>query len=94
MIEVDKAPGVKLVTDPVPGQLRYKAAGDLAPGDVIAIPFAGYGDLHVRITNTQERGGLVDVTVTEPNGFGYTTAIKADTNVTVYAPELEGTWRR
>lgn len=70
---------------------------DLEPGHVIAVPFAGYGDLLAEITNTERRGYLLDVTVREPDGFSYTTVLPAepdDVTIRTYPAEAAGTWQQ
>lgn len=92
MINVDRKPGVTLVTDPVAPPSKRATA--LEPGDVIAVPFAGYGDLLAEVTSATERGDLMDVTVSEPEGFSYTTVIAARSSVRTYPATAAGTWRR
>lgn len=71
-----------------------KAGADLEAGDVIAVPFAGYGDLLANVTAAERRGDLMDVTVSEPKGFAYTTVVPARDHIATYAAGAAGTWNR
>lgn len=106
MIHVDRTADVQLVTDrPGTYQTTFKSAIDLEPGDAIAVGFGNYGDLVMRVvdTNYDVDRAMVDVRLvasTErapgvdlgPTSFGHTTVFRRFNQVRVYPAGMIGKW--
>lgn len=97
MINVDKNPGVKLVTDPVAPKPRTKLARDLEPGDVIPVGWAVYGTVGMYVQDASLRplragdpsSMLVDLSVRANDWTAYIVR-GADEELNLLSPDQEG----